>query len=31
MPATNQTNARLNRVRLAVLFALSSSDYLVQK
>jgi hypothetical protein len=31
MPATNQTTARQNRVRLAVLFALSSPDYLVQK
>jgi len=31
IPATNQTTARQNRVRLAVLFALSSPDYLVQK
>jgi hypothetical protein len=31
MPATNQTTARTNRVRLAVLFTLSSPDYLVQK
>jgi hypothetical protein len=31
MPATNQTNARLNRARLAVFFTLSSPDYLVQK
>jgi len=31
MPATNQTTARLNRARLAVLFTLSSPDYLVQK
>jgi len=31
MPATNQTAARQNRVNLAVLFTLSSSDYLVQK
>jgi uncharacterized protein (DUF1800 family) len=31
LPATNQTTARQNRVNLAVLFALSSSDYLVQK
>jgi uncharacterized protein (DUF1800 family) len=31
IPATNQTTARTNRVRLAVLFALSSPDYLVQK
>ncbi len=31
MPATNQTAARQSRVNLAVLFALSSSDYLVQK
>jgi uncharacterized protein (DUF1800 family) len=31
IPATNQTTARQNRVRLAVFFALSSSDYLVQK
>jgi len=31
MPATNQTTARQNRVNLAVLFTLSSSDYLVQK
>lgn len=31
IPATNQTTARRNRVNLAVLFALSSSDYLVQK
>ena len=31
IPATNQTTARQNRVNLAVLFTLSSSDYLVQK
>jgi hypothetical protein len=31
MPATNQATARLNRVRLAVFFTLSSPDYLVQK
>jgi len=31
MPATNQTTARQNRVNLAVLFTVSSSDYLVQK
>ena len=31
MPATNQNNARLNRARLAVLFTLSSPDYLVQQ
>jgi uncharacterized protein (DUF1800 family) len=31
MPATNQTTARQNRVRLAVLFTLSSPDYIVQK
>jgi uncharacterized protein (DUF1800 family) len=31
MPAVNQATARRNRVNLAVLFALSSSDYLVQK
>jgi hypothetical protein len=31
MPAANQATARRNRVQLAVLFALSSSDYLVQK
>jgi uncharacterized protein (DUF1800 family) len=31
MPATNQNTARLNRARLAVLFTLSSPDYLVQK
>ncbi len=31
MPATNQTTARQNRVRLAVFFTLSSPDYLVQK
>jgi uncharacterized protein (DUF1800 family) len=31
IPAVNQTTARRNRVYLAVLFALSSSDYLVQK
>jgi len=31
MPATSQTTARLNRARLAVLFTLSSPDYLVQK
>jgi uncharacterized protein (DUF1800 family) len=30
-PGTNQTTARLNRVRLAVFFTLSSPDYLVQK
>ena len=31
IPATNQSTARQNRVRLAVLFTLSSPDYLVQK
>jgi uncharacterized protein (DUF1800 family) len=31
MPGTNQATARLNRARLAVLFTLSSPDYLVQK
>jgi len=31
IPAANQTTARRNRVNLAVLFALTSSDYLVQK
>jgi uncharacterized protein (DUF1800 family) len=31
IPASNQTAARQNRVNLAVLFTLSSSDYLVQK
>ncbi|TMH41778.1 MAG: DUF1800 domain-containing protein [Betaproteobacteria bacterium] len=31
MPATNQTTARQNRVRLAVFFTLSSPEYLVQK
>jgi hypothetical protein len=31
IPASNQTTARQNRVNLAVLFTLSSSDYLVQK
>jgi uncharacterized protein (DUF1800 family) len=31
IPASNQTTARQNRVSLAVLFTLSSSDYLVQK
>ena len=31
IPATNQTAARQNRVNIAVLFALASSDYLVQK
>ena len=31
MPATNQSTARLNRARLAVLFTLSSPDYLVQQ
>ena len=31
IPATNQTTARQNRVNIAVLFALASSDYLVQK
>ncbi len=31
MPTTNQATARQNRVRLAVLFTLSSPDYLVQK
>ena len=31
MPTTNQTTARQNRVRLAVLFTLSSPEYLVQK
>jgi len=31
MPATNQTTARQNRVRLAVFFTLSSPDYLAQK
>jgi len=30
-PGANSTTARLNRARLAVFFALSSPDYLVQK
>jgi hypothetical protein len=30
-PGSNATTARLNRARLAVFFALSSPDYLVQK